>query len=221
MPHVARGAGHPTIDPCVDLRMGAVQQGRSSSAVAGGCAACCRTGRGTDAGVLHGQAVAIRGIVLAAALGLVSGAGAAGELVGQVVSVHDGDTLTVLVDRRQVKVRLAEIDAPELGQTFGRRSRESLTEMCAGKNARIDDRGKDRFGRTLGLVGCAGVDANAAQVRRGMAWVYDRYVRDRGLYAVQDEARKERRGLWADLHPVAPWEWRQTKRRATPPSQTR
>ncbi len=54
-------------------------------------------------------------------------------------------------------------------------------------------------------------DANVEQVRRGMAWVFDRYVTDRSLYAVQDEARAARRGLWADPDPVPPWEWRRLK----------
>ena len=52
----------------------------------------------------------------------------------------------------------------------------------------------------------------APRLRRasGMAWVFDRYVSDRGLYAVQDEARAAQRGLWGDADPVAPWEWRKS-----------
>ena len=129
------------------------------------------------------------------------------------VSIQDGDTLTVLVSRKQIKVRLTEIDAPERKQPFGTRSRQSLAEMCAGKDARIAEQGKDRYGRTLGRVTCAGVDANAEQVRRGMAWVYDRYVTDRALYAVQGDAKAARRGLWHDQNPVPPWEWRAVQRR--------
>ncbi len=156
--------------------------------------------------------MAIRSIVLAAALGLASGAVGAGELVGQVVSVHDGDTLTVLVDRRQVKVRLAEIDAPELGQPFGTRSRQSLADMCARKLAVVGDRGPDRYGRTIGRVRCADVDANAEQVRSGWAWVFIRYApKNSPLYSVEAEARAEKRGLWADDERVPPWDWRKTR----------
>jgi endonuclease YncB( thermonuclease family) len=136
----------------------------------------------------------------------------AGELSGRVVNVHDGDTLTVLVSRKQIKVRLTEIDAPERKQPFGTRSRQSLAELCGGKEARIAERGKDRYGRTLGHANCSGVDANAEQVRRGMAWVYDRYVTDRGLYQLQEEARAARRGLWHDQNPVPPWEWRAARK---------
>jgi endonuclease YncB( thermonuclease family) len=129
-----------------------------------------------------------------------------------VVKVSDGDTLTLLVDRKQVKVRLNEIDAPESKQAFGERSRKSLGEMCAGQQATVSYLGRDKYGRVLGRVQCQGLDANAEQVRRGMAWVYDRYVTDRSLYALQKGARAAHIGLWADKHPTAPWDWRKQRK---------
>lgn len=136
------------------------------------------------------------------------GAGAA-EIVGRVVSVTDGDTLVVLVAKKQIKVRLTEIDAPERKQPFGTRSRQSLADLCASKDARVVEQGKDRYGRTLGRVYCAGVDANAEQVRRGFAWVYVKYApKDSPLYQLERRARLSKRGLWADDRVVPPWEWR-------------
>jgi len=132
---------------------------------------------------------------------------------GKVVKVSDGDTLTVLVDRKQIKIRLLEIDAPELHQAFGQRSKESLGDMCAGQAATVRSTGRDKYGRILGRVDCAGVDANAEQVRRGMAWVYDRYVTDRSLYALQNEARAAHTGLWVDGTPTPPWLWRREHKR--------
>ena len=70
----------------------------------------------------------------------------------------------------------------------------------------------DRYGRTVARVRCHGVDACEQQLRTGMAWVFDRYVTDRSLYRLQDEARAAHRGLWADAQPVAPWEWRRATR---------
>ncbi len=134
-------------------------------------------------------------------------------LLGKVVKVSDGDTLTILVERQQIKVRLSEIDAPELKQAFGQRARESLGELCARHAAIVRASGKDRFGRLLGRVECGGVGANAEQVRRGMAWVFDRYVTDRGLYTLQDGARLARLGLWSDAAPTAPWDWRARRKR--------
>lgn len=135
------------------------------------------------------------------------------DLQARVVSVHDGDTLTVLVEHRQVKVRLTDIDAPELRQPFGTKSRQSLAEMCFGKTATLDVRGHDRYRRALARVTCSGTDANEEQVRRGLAWTYARYTRaDSPLHAIQQAARSEHRGLWSDPTPVAPWDWRRSGR---------
>ncbi|HYD58921.1 MAG TPA: thermonuclease family protein [Noviherbaspirillum sp.] len=125
-----------------------------------------------------------------------------------VVGISDGDTLTVLEDRRSVKIRLANIDAPEKAQPFGQRSKESLSELCYGKNASYQVQDIDRYGRTVAIVTCAGVQANRAQVERGLAWVYPKYNRDESLPPLQEDARTSRRGLFADPDPVAPWEWR-------------
>ena len=135
---------------------------------------------------------------------------------GRVVSVHDGDTLTVLIDHRQVRVRLTDIDAPELGQPFGTRSRQSLSDLCFGKTAALDVRGQDRYKRTLAQVTCAGTDANAEQVRRGYAWIFVRYARPGSpLPALENEARAAHRGLWRDSTPVAPWDWRRAIRESS------
>jgi endonuclease YncB( thermonuclease family) len=153
---------------------------------------------------------AIVGTLLLAAATLATAA----ELRGVVVGVTDGDTITILIDRRQVKVRLADIDAPESKQPFGARSKQSLSDLCFKKEARLETSGKDRYGRTIARVICAGMDANAEQVRRGMAWVFDRYASPNSpLYAVQNDARAARRGLWNDPSPFPPWEWRQKQRK--------
>jgi endonuclease YncB( thermonuclease family) len=104
---------------------------------------------------------------------------------------------------------------PRSGQPFGQRSKQSLSDLCYGRDAVIEDGGRDRYGRTIGRVSCAGIDANAEQVRRGMAWVFDRYATDRSLYAIQDEARAARRGLWRDPQPVPPWEYRAKNSKCT------
>lgn len=140
----------------------------------------------------------------------------AGQLNGRVVGVADGDTLTVLVDGAPVVVRLAEIDAPEKGQPFGARAKQSLSQLCAGLLANVRERGRDRYGRALGRVSCAGVDANLAQVSRGMAWVYAKYSKDAELLKAQQGAQQARSGLWADARPTPPWEWRASSRGEAP-----
>lgn len=110
---------------------------------------------------------------------------------------------------RQVKVRLASIDAPERRQSFGTRSRQSLAEICHRQQATVTPAGRDRYGRTVGEVVCNGVPAGPEQVRRGMAWVYVKYAPRRSpLYQLEAEARAASLGLWHDPAPTPPWEYR-------------
>jgi endonuclease YncB( thermonuclease family) len=136
-------------------------------------------------------------------------------IVGEVVAIADGDTLTVLDSERvQHKIRLAGIDAPERKQAFGQRSRQMLADIVFRKQVDVETQKKDRYGRILGKVLYKGRDVNLILVSEGMAWHYRQYAReqsasDRVLYAsAEDEARAQRRGLWSDPNPVPPWSWR-------------
>ena len=135
--------------------------------------------------------------------------------IATVISISDGDTLTVLkADKQQVKIRLAEIDAPEKGQPFGAQATQSLSDLCFGKQATVVPRSKDPYDRTIAHVSCNGIDANSAQVNRGMAWVYRKYAKDHNLYMLEHEAKRHKRGLWADKSPTPPWQWRKSPRYA-------
>jgi endonuclease YncB( thermonuclease family) len=140
------------------------------------------------------------------------------DLKGPVVGISDGDTLTIRVDGNNVRVRLDGVDAPELAQPYGQSARRSLAELCRGKDANVVERGKDEEGRILGSVRCGEVDANAEQVRRGMAWVHLRYLPlGSPLYEFETNARLRRVGLWRGNEPVPPWEWRQRTQKAGKP----
>ena len=129
-----------------------------------------------------------------------------------VVGISDGDTIKVrCADQPQIVVRLAEIDAPEKAQPYGQRSKELLSTLCFKKQAEIRPSTRDRYGRTVARVVCAGTDANAAMVRSGMAWAYTRYLTDPQIRAMEVVARRERLGLWADAEPLPPWEWRKSR----------
>ena len=118
----------------------------------------------------------------------------AGIIIGTVVGIADGDTLTVLNHgKQQIKIRLAEIDAPEKRQAFGTRSKQSLSDLCFGKQAEVMSQVKDRYRRTVAHVKCAGVDANTEQVKRGMTWAYTRYVKDHNLHVLQRSEGSEAR----------------------------
>lgn len=136
-------------------------------------------------------------------------------LEGRVVGVSDGDTLTVLdADKRQHKIRLSGIDAPESGQAFGNRAKQGLSDCAFGRTALITGDKTDRYGRTVAKVTVAGVDCNLRQIELGLAWHYKKYAgeqpaMERTSYsAAEDAARAARRGLWADPHAMPPWDWR-------------
>ena len=146
----------------------------------------------------------------------------AATITGTVVSVADGDTVTVLdATKTQHKIRLTGIDAPEKMQPFGRRSKSSLSDMVYLKQVSVEIDKKDRYGRNLGRVLVNGKDANLMQIERGMAWWYraykkDQSANDRRLYeAAEASAKAKKLGLWADAKAVPPWLFRRGEK-ATP-----
>lgn len=139
-------------------------------------------------------------------------------LNGKVVGVSDGDTITVLDSAKsQHKIRLTGIDAPEKAQAFGQASKKSLSDLVFSKDVEISWEKRDRYQRILGKVLLNEQDICLEQVKRGMAWHYKQYQRDqtqedRIKYSrAEEEARKNRIGLWADDAPVPPSDFRHKK----------
>lgn len=126
----------------------------------------------------------------------------------KVIGISDGDTMTLLVDNKPLKIRLANIDAPEKKQAFGQKSKESLSDICWGTDTTFETQSIDRYGRTVAVVFCNGLEANTEQVRRGMAWAYTKYNKDSMLPAIEKAARSSKLGLWIEEDPSAPWEFR-------------
>jgi len=135
----------------------------------------------------------------------------AADLNGRVVGISDGDTFTLLTsDTHQIKIRLAEIDAPESGQPYGNKSKQVLSGLIFGKDVRVIVQTTDRYGRTVGRPYIGNLDVCEEMVRVGAAWVYKQYVVDRSLFDVENEAREAKRGLWglSEAQRVQPWNWR-------------
>lgn len=136
----------------------------------------------------------------------------AAEIQGKVIRILDGDTIEVLQDKKPVRVRLANIDAPEKKQDFGRWSLNQLKVLVAGQPVKVTYTQTDRYGRIIGRVfTTSGTEANRYMVHSGAAWVYDQYNTDKALLALQHEAQQQKRGLWADSHAMPPWVWRHNK----------
>ncbi len=161
-------------------------------------------------------------LMLAAFVGLVmmgTGDVMAEELEGRVVAVADGDTLTILDNSNtQIKIRLAGIDAPEKSQAFGKKSKESLSDLVFGKTVKVETNKRDRYGRAVGKVLVENQDVNLEQIRRGLAWHYKAYSKEQSnddvtAYGDAEKAvRSSGIGLWAEGRPVAPWDYRQRKK---------
>jgi micrococcal nuclease len=141
------------------------------------------------------------------------------------VGVTDGDTVKVLTaDQQLLRIRLAWIDSPEMGQAFGYRAKQAMSELVFGKEVELRVYGLDKYGRTLATVFVDGKDICLEEVRLGYAWVYQHYIGQApadiqaSYQQAEIEAREQRRGLWQQQNPapVPPWEWRhsaQTYRR--------
>lgn len=134
---------------------------------------------------------------------------------GKVTGIKDGDTFEVLYDGQPEKVRLADIDCPEKSQPFGNNAKQYASDLCFGKMVTVTSSGKrDRYGRIVGtIVTKDKINVNEQLVAAGLAWHYKAYSKNDDLDAIEQKARKSKAGLWADKNPVAPWEWRKSRRR--------
>ncbi|MEW6163592.1 MAG: thermonuclease family protein [Pseudomonadota bacterium] len=144
----------------------------------------------------------------------------------RVVSVEDGDSLTVVdAERKRYRVRLAGADAPEWSQPFGDKAKTALAALVFGREVEVAGGKTDSYGRIVAKVMASDPHCNAPacpklhdvglmQVMAGMAWWYRQYAgeqtpREREDYAAAEFAAKTHRlGLWADGNPVPPWTWR-------------
>ena len=127
----------------------------------------------------------------------------------RVVGVHDGDTLTGLDEARtQFKIRLDAIDAPEIKQPFGQASKKALADKVFGKDVVVVAKTKDRYGRTVGHIMLGKRDINLEMLEEGMAWHYEKYDHNKRMREAEQTARAAKRGLWAEVDSVPPWDWR-------------
>jgi micrococcal nuclease len=132
------------------------------------------------------------------------------EVTGPVVSVLDGDTIEVLHNTYAERIRLSGIDCPEKGQAFGNRAKQAASALVFGNEVTLQTYGKDKYGRTIADVLLRdGTNVNHELVKEGWCWWYRKYAPgDAVQEGLEKEAREVRIGLWADPHPIPPWEWR-------------
>ncbi len=130
-------------------------------------------------------------------------------LYGLPARVIDGDTLVVKIQGAEMTFRLSGIDAPELDQPFGREARDELAKIVGNQQCVMQVVEADSYGRTVVHLWIGDLNVNAEMMRRGMAWFDPEYARNEALYLLENEAREQKRGLWAlPGEKVEPWLWR-------------
>jgi len=145
-------------------------------------------------------------------------ASATNLLQGRVVSVADGDTITILdASNTQHKIRLQGIDAPEKAQAFGEKSKQALHALVHSKTVEVSFTKNDKYGRIVGKVFLGTQDICHEQIKTGLAWHYAKYQNeqppeDREAYSASERSAKSQKlGLWSDDQPVPPWDYRKNK----------
>jgi len=133
-------------------------------------------------------------------------------LSGQVISVQDGDTLTMMIAGHKRKVRLTEIDTPERSQPWGDQARQALIGKVLGQTVSIQTASQDRYGRSLGRVYLGQRDINRELVTEGHAWAYRKYLTDPTFISAEHQAQTQHLGLWSLNGAIAPWDWRRGQR---------
>ncbi len=132
------------------------------------------------------------------------------DFSGKVVGISDGDTISVMHNGREEKIRLHGIDSPESGQPFGSKAKQFTSSLAFRQVVLVKIQDYDRYGRTVGIVVLPdGTILNQLIVKAGFAWWYKQYApSDEILPKLEQEARKAKRGLWADPKAIPPWEFR-------------
>ena len=121
---------------------------------------------------------------------LICGVANANETVtGKIIKISDGDTLTILVSKKQMKIRLAEIDCPEKNQPYGKIAKKALSELAFSKIASIKPVTIDRYKRTVGTVFIDGLNVNKELVKTGNCWVYRKYSKDKDMIELEYTAK--------------------------------
>ncbi|MCO5260340.1 MAG: thermonuclease family protein [Crocinitomicaceae bacterium] len=132
----------------------------------------------------------------------------------KVVSVKDGDTIGVLIDGKEERVRFNHIDCPEKAQPFGKKAKQFVSDKCYGDNVTLEGKGKrDQYGRIIAEVILSdGTNLNKELVKNGLAWHYKTYSKDKEYAELENAARGKKIGIWSQSNPTPPWEWRKKRK---------
>lgn len=135
------------------------------------------------------------------------------QISGQVAYVIDGDTFQLSSHKLgDIRIRIAEIDAPELHQPYGQKAKSYLKGLIESETIICSIMEKDRYGRYIAKINVPGtrnIDVAAEMVRAGYAWHYKKYSASQELSNIEIKAKLQKKGLWSAPNAVAPWLYRQ------------
>jgi endonuclease YncB( thermonuclease family) len=130
------------------------------------------------------------------------------EITGKVVSVIDGDTIGVMHNGKEVRIRLAHIDCPEKKQPFGKKAKQFTSKLCFGKKVKIKVTEKDKYGRLIGEVYVGWANINKNLVKNGYAWWYRKYSKENSYEKLEKKAKINKLGIWSQKDYISPWDYR-------------
>ena len=138
-----------------------------------------------------------------------------GAITARVVRVLDGDTIAVMIEGKEKIIRLTGVDCPEMrgdgGQPFGKAAKKFTSDLCFNRDVQIVQTGK-HFDRWLAFVYVDGEFLQHELLRAGLAWHAVKYSSDQDMQAMHDAAKAAHVGLWRDVTPIDPTDWRQGDR---------
>jgi endonuclease YncB( thermonuclease family) len=139
----------------------------------------------------------------------------ANTLLGRVIAVHDGQTITIENTGRPIKVALKLAVPPAQDQPYADVARQHLSDLVLNRQVTIEFTRLGDGNLLTARIFCDQRDIGLQMIRDGVAWFDRSYINDlsepeRRVYADSEQAaRNEHRGIWRDLSPTPPWEWKQ------------
>ncbi len=134
------------------------------------------------------------------------------SFTAKVIAIKDGDSIDVLYENKKISIRLADIDCPEIRnkQPFGKEAKKYTASLCFGQKVTVQNNNKfDKYKRLIAtIINPQNINVNKELIIAGLAWHFKKYSKNNEYELLQQTAKANKKGLWKDATPVAPWEWR-------------
>ena len=132
------------------------------------------------------------------------------EFKGTVTKVIDGDSIIIKNGDKEEEIRLADIDAPEKDQTYGRWAKEYVTMFTRSRQVTVKHKGQYVPGGALvaEVILEDGASLNEVMVEEGVAWYDSQHFNNEKFHVLEEKARNSRKGLWRQKEAEPPWIWR-------------